>query len=56
MRSPHGCLAFALTHPLQPEDTVQGNLYLMYALQEWLMEISGFAGITYNLLQVRKAN
>jgi len=37
---------FALTHPLQPEDTVQGNLYLMYALQEWLMEISGFAGIT----------
>jgi len=37
---------FAFTHPLQPEDTVQGNLYLMYALQEWLMEISGFAGIT----------
>ena len=23
---------FAFTHPLQPEDTVQGNLYLMYAL------------------------
>ncbi len=37
---------FAFTHPLQPEDTVQGNLYLMYALQEWLMEISGFASIT----------
>ena len=37
---------FAFTHPLQPEDTVQGNLYLMYALQEWLIEISGFAGIT----------
>ena len=37
---------FAFTHPLQPEDTVQGNLYLMHALQEWLMEISGFAGIT----------
>jgi len=37
---------FAFTHPLQPEDTGQGNLYLMYALQEWLMEISGFAGIT----------
>ena len=37
---------FAFTHPLQPEDTVQGNLYLMYTLQEWLMEISGFAGIT----------
>ena len=37
---------FTFTHPLQPEDTVQGNLYLMYTLQEWLMEISGFAGIT----------
>lgn len=37
---------FTLTHPLQPEDTVQGNLYLMYTLQEWLKEISGFAGIT----------
>ncbi len=37
---------FALTHPLQPEDTVQGNLYLMYTLQEWLKEIVGFAGVT----------
>ena len=37
---------FALTHPLQPEDTVQGNLYLMYTLQEWLKEIAGFAGVT----------
>ncbi len=25
---------FANTHPLQPEDTVQGNLYLMYELQK----------------------
>jgi len=37
---------FANTHPLQPEDTVQGNLYLMYQLQEMLAEIAGFAGGT----------
>lgn len=37
---------FAFTHPLQPEETVQGNLALMYELQEWLKEISGFAGIS----------
>jgi glycine dehydrogenase subunit 2 len=33
---------FAHTHPLQPIVSVQGNLYLMYQLQEWLQEISGF--------------
>ncbi len=32
----------ANTHPLQPIVSVQGNLYLMYQLQEWLQEISGF--------------
>ncbi len=37
---------FAMTHPLQPIETVQGNLALIYQLQEWLKEISGFAGIT----------
>lgn len=37
---------FALTHPLQDPDTVQGNLALMYALQEWLKEIGGFAGVS----------
>jgi len=37
---------FAFSHPRQPEDTIQGNLYLMYALQEYLKEISGFAGVT----------
>jgi glycine dehydrogenase subunit 2 len=37
---------FALTHPMQDPDTVQGNLALMYALQEWLMEIGGFAGVS----------
>jgi glycine dehydrogenase subunit 2 len=37
---------FAFTHPLQPIETVQGNLALMYNLQEWLKDIGGFAGIT----------
>lgn len=37
---------FAYTHPLQPIETVQGNLALMYTLQEWLKEIGGFAGMT----------
>ena len=37
---------FAFSHPLQPVDTVQGNLVLMYTLQEWLKEIGGFAGVT----------
>ncbi len=37
---------FAFTHPLQPIETVQGNLMLMFNLQEWLKEISGFAAIT----------
>ena len=37
---------FAFSHPLQPVETVQGNLVLMYTLQEWLKEIGGFAGVT----------
>jgi len=37
---------FLHTHPLQPIETVQGNLALTYTLQEWLKEIGGFAGIT----------
>jgi glycine dehydrogenase subunit 2 len=37
---------FAFTHPRQPEETVQGNLLVMYQLQEWLKEISGFAGVS----------
>lgn len=36
---------FTRSHPLQPEWMVQGNLELMYRLQEMLKEISGFAGI-----------
>jgi glycine dehydrogenase subunit 2 len=37
---------FAFTHPLQDPQTVQGNLALMYQLQEWLQEIGGFAGVS----------
>lgn len=37
---------FTATHPLQPIDTIQGNLALMYQLQEFLKEISGFAGVS----------
>jgi glycine dehydrogenase subunit 2 len=37
---------FAFTHPLQPPETVQGNLALMYTLQQWLEEIGGFAGVS----------
>jgi glycine dehydrogenase subunit 2 len=36
---------FALTHPYQDPDTVQGNLMLMYELQEMLKEIGGFAAV-----------
>jgi glycine dehydrogenase subunit 2 len=37
---------FAGVHPLQPVETVQGCLALMFALQEWLKEIGGFAAVT----------
>lgn len=37
---------FALSHPLQAPHTVQGNLTLMYELQEFLKEIGGFAGVS----------
>ncbi len=37
---------FASTHPLQPLETVQGNLSLMHDLQEWLEEIGGFAAVS----------
>jgi glycine dehydrogenase subunit 2 len=37
---------FARSHPLQPAEMVQGNLALMYYLQEWLAEIGGFAGVS----------
>ena len=37
---------FANVHPLQPLETVQGCMMLMYQLQQALMEIGGFAGVS----------
>jgi glycine dehydrogenase subunit 2 len=37
---------FAKVHPLQPIETVQGCLAVLYTLQEWLKEIGGFAAVT----------
>jgi glycine dehydrogenase subunit 2 len=35
----------AEAHPLQDTESVQGNLALMFSLQEWLAEIGGFVGV-----------
>lgn len=37
---------FAGLHPQQPQSTAQGALELMYDLQEYLLDICGFSGIT----------
>jgi glycine dehydrogenase subunit 2 len=37
---------FAETHPLQEPQTVQGNLALVFELQQWLAEIGGFAAVS----------
>ncbi len=37
---------FAWTHPLQPLASVQGNLELLYSLQNYLAEISGMDAVT----------
>ena len=37
---------FTHIHPLQPIETVQGALGLLYEMQEWLAEISGFPAIS----------
>ena len=37
---------FVHTHPYQAPYTVQGNLFLMYYLQEFLKEISGFSAVS----------
>ena len=37
---------FVKTHPYQDESTVQGNLQLMYELQEFLAEIGGFSAVS----------
>lgn len=36
----------AWTHPLQEEATVQGNLELMWTLEQWLTEITGMDRVT----------
>ena len=41
-----GLPGFRSIHPLQPEETVQGALGLMYELQELLMAITGMQGIS----------
>jgi glycine dehydrogenase subunit 2 len=38
--------SFADTHPLQEPEAVQGNLALMFELQQWLAEIGGFASVS----------
>jgi len=37
---------FADTHPLAPAAHVQGNLAVLYTLQEWLKEITGLPAVT----------
>ncbi len=37
---------FALIHPLQDPETVQGALAMMYGLQQWLAEISGMSAVS----------
>ena len=37
---------FSQTHPQAPLEDVQGNLRLLYEIQEWFKEITGLAGVT----------
>jgi glycine dehydrogenase subunit 2 len=37
---------FAESHPMAPDAHVQGNLALLYTLQEWLSEITGLPAVT----------
>jgi glycine dehydrogenase subunit 2 len=39
---------FANLHPLQPDESVQGALKLMWELQHWLGELSGLPAVTLN--------
>ena len=39
---------FALSHPLQPENTVQGALEVIYTVQQWLAKLSGLPHVTLN--------
>lgn len=35
-------------HPMQPENTIQGALAVMWELQNWLTELTGLSGVTLN--------
>ncbi len=37
---------FNKTHPLQPENTIQGALHILYELQNYLAEVSGMDAVT----------
>lgn len=39
---------FAQIHPLQPEETVQGALEVIYNVQHWLSKLSGLPHVTLN--------
>lgn len=39
---------FALAHPLQPEETVQGALEVIYSVERWLSKLSGLPHVTMN--------
>ncbi|MGD9488801.1 MAG: aminomethyl-transferring glycine dehydrogenase subunit GcvPB [Calditrichaceae bacterium] len=41
-----GLPGFRNIHPDQPNETVQGGLKLLFELQEYLMDLTGFSGIT----------
>ncbi|MBI2842567.1 MAG: aminomethyl-transferring glycine dehydrogenase subunit GcvPB [Armatimonadetes bacterium] len=41
-----GSPGFAMLHPLQPEETCQGALALMYELERYLAEIAGMEAVT----------
>ncbi|MFO0852639.1 MAG: aminomethyl-transferring glycine dehydrogenase subunit GcvPB [Gemmataceae bacterium] len=41
-----GLSGFANLHPLQPDDTTQGMLELLYGMQEYLAEISGLPAVS----------
>ncbi len=40
-----GIAGFAMTHPLQPAETVPGNLEILFRVQEILKEVTGFHNI-----------
>lgn len=42
-----GLAGFAATHPLQPDATVQGNLALLYHLEQLLNDITGMDAYTF---------